>query len=165
MKKAVVLLVVLGASVAFASSLGIPWFVDTAPAGAGFPPTSGQTCLIYLKNNTADVLECEIEYFNAAGTSLGPAAPANTFVIQPFASIAFRPVVADSSANPGGQENPAAGFLVPDRPVDVDTKPNGSAVIRWQGAPTDVQGMLAQVGARTDLRGQISYAHLLPPGS
>ncbi len=151
------------AGVAYASSLAIPWFVDNALPGAGWPPAAKNTTLIYLKNNTDDVLVAEITYYSAEGVNLGPEYPANTFAIDPKASVAFRPVVADPiGALPGGTllglEGPA-GIAIPDRPVDVDTKQNGSAVVSWTGGPTDVQGMLATTSMA------LSYAHLLPPGT
>ena len=151
------------AGVAYASSLAIPWFVDNALPGAGWPPAAKNTTLIYLKNNTDDVLVAEITYYSAEGVNLGPEYPANTFAIDPKASVAFRPVVADPNGTlPGGTllglEGPA-GIAIPDRPVDVDTKQNGSAVVSWTGGPTDVQGMLATTSMA------LSYAHLLPPGT
>lgn len=151
------------AGVAYASSLAIPWFVDNAAAGAGWPPAAKNTTLIYLKNNTDDVLTAEITYFSAEGANLGPEFPANTFSINPKASVAFRPVVADPNGTlPGGTMNgleSEAGLAIPDRPTDVDPKLNGSAVVSWTGGPSDVQGMLATTSLA------LSYAHLLPPGA
>ena len=159
MKKLVMVAVVmaLGAGVAFASSLGVPWFADNAPAAAGLPPSSGSTTLIYLHNNLGEMATCQIQYYNQEGTALGPDVD-NTFTISANASIAFRPVAIDPAAGvTGGQEGTEA-LLVPDRPRDVDTKKNGSCVIRWFGDPTDVQGMVLS------LSGAMSYAHLLPAG-
>lgn len=151
------------AGVAYASSLAIPWFVDNALPGAGWPPSAKNTTLIYLKNNTDDVLVAEITYYSAEGVNLGPEYPENTFAIDPKASVAFRPVVADPNGSlPGGALNgleAAAGIAIPDRPVDVDPKSNGSATISWTGGPTDLQGMLATTSLA------LSYAHLLPPGT
>lgn len=150
------------AGVAYASSLAIPWFVDNAAAGAGWPPNAKNTTLIYLKNNTEDVLVAEITYFSAEGANLGPEYPANTFAIDPKASVAFRPVATDPNADIGGTNNgleAAAGIAIPNRPVDVDPKSNGSATISWTGGPTDLQGMLATTSMA------LSYAHLLPPGT
>lgn len=164
MKKLGLILTVMVAlaGVAYASSLAIPWFVDNAPAGAGWPPSTKNTTLIFLKNNTDDVLTAEITYFSADGVNLGPEFPANTFEINPKASVAFRPVVEDPNGTlpgglPGGQES-AAGIAIPDRPSD-DGRPNGSATVSWTGGPTDLQGMLATTSLA------LSYAHLLPPGT
>ncbi len=170
MKRALVILVLVGASVAFASSLGIPWFADVAAPGSGWPPVegTGPATIIYLKNNTPDIIECEILYFNAAGMELGPYGEDATFEVQPNASLAFRPVQYDPNTEPGGQEDPASGLLVPDRPMGEDSpepdggRPNGSAVISWQGGPNDIQGMIATTGYGKG--GMLSYAHLLPPG-
>ena len=180
MKKLIVVTLMLSiAGIAFASSLAIPWFVDATATGTKVPPTSKATLgLVYLKNNTDSVATCSIEYFTAAGVTIGPPAPGNTFVIAPKASIAFRPVASDPSTNAGGQENPAAGWLVPDRPPfgnssDIvmpgnDNKINGSARIEWLGGGGDVQGMFLTI--QSALQADqiplkiVSWAHLLPPG-
>lgn len=151
------------AGVAFASSLAIPWFVDNADPGAGWPPSARNTTLIYLKSNVADApITCEITYFAEDGTNLGPAYPNNQFTIAPNSALAFRPVANDPIATlPGGTalgQEGAQGVAVPNRPTDVDPKKNGSALISWTGGPSDVQGMVATTST------VLSYAHLLPPG-
>ena len=164
MKRLAIVAVVmaLGAGVAFASSLGVPWFSDGAGEATGLPPSDGKTAtLIYLHNNLTETAVCQIQYYNAVGGALGPEMN-NTFEIEPNASIAFRPVRMDPASVAGGQESPAA-VLVPDRPTttiagDPDTRKNGSCVIRWFGESSDVQGMVLSVKI-----GQ-SYGHLLPPG-
>ena len=159
----VLTVMVVLAGVAYASSVAIPWFVDNAAAGAGWPPAAKNTTLIYLKNNTDDVLTAEITYYSEDGSNLGPEFPENTFSISPKATVAFRPVVADPIGTlPGGTLNGlegAEGLAIPDRPRDVDTKMNGSAVVSWTGGPTDIQGMVATTSLA------LSYAHLLPPGA
>lgn len=158
------LVLTLGAGVAFASSLAIPWFVDNSPAGSGWPPTSRNTTLVYLKNNTEDDITAEIEYFAPDGTPLGPAAPANTFVLPAKATTYFRPAIDDPVGSlpgglPGGQEN-AVALAVPNRPITTEQpQKNGSITISWVGGPNDIQGMVATAGPN------ISYAHLLPPGN
>ena len=170
MKRALVFLVLAGASVAFASTLGIPWFADVAAPGSGWPPVegAGPSTIVYLKNNTADVLELDILYFSDVGLELGPYGEDARFEINPGATVAFRPVQTDPNTEPGGQED-EAGLAVPTRPMgddsppeDGDGRPNGSAVISWQGSPSDVQGMVATTGYGKG--GLMSYAHLLPPG-
>lgn len=156
------------AGLAYASSIAIPWFADNAPVDSGWPPKPAidrnqVVTLIYLKNNTDDVVTAEITYFSQDGVNLGPEFPANTFSISPKASISFRPVAVDpdgsvTGGTVGGLEG-AEAVLVPDRPRDVDTKKNGSATVSWVGGPTDLQGMVATAG------NAISYAHLLPPGN
>jgi hypothetical protein len=151
------LVITVGAGVAFASSLCIPWFVDNSPNAVGWPPTSGNTTLAYLKNTTSDDLECEIAYYSATGQSLGPAIGANTFIIPALSTVAFRPV-ANDPVSAGGQEADDTGNKVPDRPRDVNPAKNGSATVSWTGGVYDVQGMVATAGPN------ISYAHLIPPG-
>lgn len=173
--------VLIGAGIAYASSIAVPWFIDDPGlTNAGYPPNDSVMTLITLNNTTDEVIEFEIEYFNAGGERLGPDHPLNTFVINPKASIAFRPCVIDPSpgvsgvaldgtafeGTPGGQEGlPAA--MVPIRP-QTDAQEgvftgNGSATITWVGAPEDVQGMLVTAGARgwSGWVDGISYAHLL----
>lgn len=159
----VVVALLIGAGIAYASSISIPWFVDQADAGAGWPPVDRTTTLIYLKSNVDEVVTCEITYFSEDGVNLGPEFPANTFTINPKSAVAFRPVVADPIGTlPGGTTlglEGAQGLAVPDRPRDVDAKKNGSASISWVGGPNDVQGMVATTSKA------LSYAHLLPPGN
>ena len=153
----VAVVMALGAGIAFASSLGVPWFVDNAGVATGFPPSDGRTAtLVYLHNNLGVDAVCQIQYYSAQGVLLGPAND-NTFVVNKNASTAFRPVAVDPATTPGGQES-TVGVLVPDRPRDVDTQKNGSCVIRWFGDPTDVQGMVLTGSV------DVGYAHLLPPG-
>ncbi|MCF6284319.1 MAG: hypothetical protein L3K26_03925 [Candidatus Hydrogenedentes bacterium] len=180
----------VGTTVAFASTLNIPWFVDNAPIANKIPGVAkGVTGIVTLKSNRDIDLTCEIFYFTQSGISIGPggnlsiADPNNTFTLPARASLAFRPSVLDPDTAPGGQESPA-GVLVPDRPATGignlpdgspgsganDGKQNGSITIRWTGAPEDVQGTFAYyqtfIPASGDTRFQttMSYAHLLPPG-
>lgn len=184
--------VCVGTTVAFASTLSIPWFVDNAPVGNKIPGVAkGVTGIVTLKSNVDTDLVCEIFYFTQSGVSIGPggntsiADPNNTFTLPARASLAFRPSVFDPDTSPGGQESPA-GVLVPDRPsVGIgdlpdgtpedpgnsnDGKMNGSITIRHGGGPQDVQGTFAYyqtfIPASGDTRFQttMSYAHLLPPG-
>lgn len=182
----------ISTSVAFASSLSVPWFVDNAPVANFIPGVSGGvTGIVYLKSNVATNLTCTIEYFSQDGAPLGPANNAtladtnNSFVIAPFSSIAFRPVADDPDAAAGGlnggQES-AVAAAVPNRPLTGvnsalaqvghvnDGKRNGSLTISWTGSPTDVQGTF--VYYQTFIPGSgdarfpttISYGHLLPSG-
>lgn len=188
MKKIVAfgLVAAVGVTMAFASSIGVPWFVDNAPVAAGIPPTTNTLTLIFLHNNTNVDVVCDITYFSEQGQQLVPT-PINTFNIPANSSMAFRPVAADPSGavtqdafgnpvtgDPFGQEGPV-GFVVPDRPRDVDTKKNGSCVISWTGAPNDIQGQVTAIQtAPAGFQGNrlnnnqplvVSYAHLLPPGA
>ena len=181
MKKMMVVALMLGAGVAFASSLGVPWFVDTAPAASKLPPINeGVSGIVYLHNNQASALTCTIEYFTQAGISIGPTSN-NTFVIPAKATVAFRPVACDPDTVAGGQEG-AVAAAIPDRPRDTvanplnDGKKNGSIVVTWVGGGQDVQGVYMQSQAVThplstaDPTGQkqlklTGYGHLLPPGT
>ena len=184
--------VCIGTTVAVASTVSIPWFVDNAPAGNKIPGLAeGVTGIVTLKSNLDTDLVCEIFYFTQSGVSIGPggnttlADSTNTFILPARASLAFRPAVSDPDTSPGGQESPA-GVLVPDRPAtgigdlpdgtpenvanSNDGKKNGSITIRHGGGAQDVQGTFAYyqtfIPASGDTRFQttMSYAHLLPPG-
>lgn len=179
----IAVLAVVGASFAFAATLGVPWYVDNAGIASKIPQTKfigssrgAVTGLVTLKSNRTDTLECSITYYNANGDDLGPAFPGNTFSIAPLSALAFRPGVYDPSngsglpgAAVGGQEG-TQGALVPDNPAGN----NGSLVISWVGDTTDVQGQVAwfqssihpnETAGNTDPRIlTFSYAHLLPPG-
>ena len=158
MKKAlfVAVLLVAGTGVAFASSLGLPWFVDNAGTGIPLNGVAGVLGLVFLNNGTSDELTASIAYYNQEGVPL-PIAGSTTFTIQGQASIAFRPV-ADDPVSGGGQEG-EEGNAVPDRPRDIDTKKNGSLVITWAGDPSDVTGTYQQY------RNNNALAFLLPAGS
>lgn len=176
MKKTLVVIVamVMG-GVAFASTLSVPWFVDTGPTANKLPPVSKSVVgLIYLHNNKAERITCSIAYYTQGGNYVGPDAPFNTFTIAPQASIAFRPVAYDPDSIGGGQEATDAGLLVPDRPLSTtipgnDGKANGSLVVTWLGAATDVQGVYTQsqyVVQPDSAVGKLTgYGHLLPPGA
>ena len=182
----VAIALMVGASMAYASSVGIPWFMDNAAAASGVPQANGgSTTLVTLKSNETTPLTCYIAYYNADGDLLGPFEPDNSFTIAPLSALAFRPVLYDPDATVpgginGGQEG-AQGVLVPDRPrsVDattpipgtggvIDTKKNGSCVITWFGGnDKSIQGQLANFSTQIQPNGDkvtMSYGHLLPPG-
>jgi len=182
----VALLLAVGVSFAFASSLKVPWFVDNADATSGQPPALGAVGVIFLASNSAEDLTCYIQYYNQDGVEVGsvaagvPGASATTFSIPALASIAFRPVADDSAGNVEG----AAGRLVPNRGTNEATpKKNGSCKISWEDtavatapgvyaapdsaeAKTAVQGAYRNVAvvSGTDSRLMV-YGHLLPPGA
>jgi len=174
MKKMIVVAVLIAAGVAFASSLSVPWFVDTGSNGAGFPPTNGTGVqgIVYLHNNLTSDMTCAIAYYSGTGMSLGPAAPDNTFTIPANSTVAFRPVADDPSTVGGGQES-AVALAVPNRPIlgtDVGdgsgAKKNGSLVVAWVGGAGDVQGLIVE---STNVDGSpsgrlLQYGTLLPPG-
>jgi len=176
MKKVMLVALMMVATVAFASSISIPYFVDNAPAGSKFPPNAGanatslgQTCVVYLHNNQDSVVTCSIDYFNADGTSAPYAAGvSNTFTLPPLATIPFRPVMTDPAGSlpggiPGGLEF-AEGLLIPNKPNDT-TSPwdnNGSAVVRWVGAKTKVNGVVTMAMFAPTSSQTASYGYLFP---
>jgi hypothetical protein len=172
------LAVTLGTSMAFAASLGVPFFVDNAEPAADIPHKASVigtnnrvTTLITLRSNVATTLTCSIQYYDVEGSLLGPFGAGSTFTIAPKSSLAFRPVAHDPGRDgsnvviPGGQEGPQ-GVLVPNRPTS-DGKKNGSCIITWTGAATDVQGYMAylQTSRSNGETLTMSYAHLLPDGT
>ena len=163
----VAVMLMVGASIAFASSLACPWYVDNAPINVGTsPPANNTQTLVYLKNNKSSVIECSIAYYSQSGMFLGPLDPKlATFRINPNAAVIFRPVVKDNAVAQGGQEDDE-GAKVPDRPRDVETKKNGTFTVRFQGAPTDLQGAVTGYTTPTTAGAQsTTFAFLLPPGA
>ncbi len=164
----VALTLVIGTSVAFASSLGLPWFVDDAPINAAAVgiPAGLVLSLVFLHNNTNETMTVSIEYFQQDGQGIGPLEEnGNTFTVDPNASISARLGRDDTDGLAGGQEDPSAGGLVPNRPVDPGepNKLNGSAVFRWIGAPGDLTGQITNILGLPD--GTFTaYQHLLPAG-
>lgn len=178
------LTVAAGATMAFASSLSVPWFVDGA-GPAGLTPGNGSIGtgsatmgIVTLKSNVNTTLTLTIEYFNANGDSLGPQAPYNTFNIAPKSALAFRPSVADPFTDANGitirdnitgqpvtitngsflGQEQVQGVQVPDRPRSAD----GSTPI--VGHPTgliDTQFngsiSLSWQGGDKDVQGQVVY--------
>jgi hypothetical protein len=171
-------------TVAFASSLGIPWFVDNCAPGQGSPPSGvnhkgSSATIIFLKNNTAAAVPCTIRYFDQDGLDLGPNGPTdNTFVIPALSAVAFRPVADDPALDQAGTTvigtEADTGRAVPNRPLDPGPvkKKNGSCVINWPGDAShssDVQGYAVTYenyfasigGAQTKA---LAWAYLLPAG-
>jgi hypothetical protein len=114
-------------------------------------------------------------YYTEYGEALGPYAPANSFTIQPNATISFRPVAYDPASAGKGQES-LSGLMVPNCPPNGPitsvigaqsvVSNYGSAVISWSGGSALVQGIYVQCqnvdGGST---GRIlQFGTLLPPG-
>jgi hypothetical protein len=172
-KLTVVAIMALVGSVAFASTLSVPWFVDNASPNTGVPSTADGTCgIVTLHNNLSTNITCAIAYYTQNGASIGPSpAAGNTFVVPALSSVAFRPYMDDPSAaeTPLGQESEVAR-AIPNRPRGTengnDNKKNGSLVISWVGNAQAVQGTCALYGKVTQ-EGQKfvnTFGHLLPPG-
>ena len=169
MKKYSVAIVILAVCVgfAFASSVKVPWYVDTSPAEGGNPPRdNGVIGLVTLTSNADEIVTCQISYYSAAGVDVGiaPQYASNTFEIAPLSSLAFRPVMEDPDATcdpPGAGQEGQQAVLVPDRNTS-DGQKNGSIVIEWDGDPDLIQGNVSFVKQKNGL--VVSYQHLLPAG-
>ena len=155
MKKFVFLGLVLavGASMAFAATISVPWFLDSAPNDSNpLELTGGQVTLVTLLNTTSSELTCSIEYFDQDGNSLGPVTN-NTFSLSPSAATAFRPVAVNDAGSEG-----TAGQAVPDRPT-LDGKKNGSLTVTYvknEGDGPSITGT-----STTFAKNGIGYQHLL----
>jgi hypothetical protein len=177
MKKVYMLgmMLTLAACFAFAASLSVPWFIDTATPPSKLPPVgAGVVGLVYLHNNLEDDIVCEIGYYTSTGTFMGPVAPAQTtFTIPALSTVAFRPCQDDPPVTGSGGQETEVARAVPNRPTVsplgvVDTKPNGSLVVRWTtGGSSDVQGIVLQTqnvdGGATGR--VLQWGTLLPPGT
>lgn len=148
-------------------SLSVPWYVDNASVNTGLPPSENKTTsIVYLHNNLETEMIAYITYYTSSGVNIGPWV--NNFTIAPSSTIAFRPVADDPNTpeTPMGQEDPATGALVPNRPMageGNDGKKNGSLVVRWHGNPTDVQGMVKTWSK--SYAGITCDSFTLPPGA
>lgn len=176
-------LLTLGTTMAVASSLAIPWFVDTAPERNKVPGVAdGVTGIVTIKSNRTDALTVTIEYYNQGGYFLGPLPTdpsGNTFSIAPLSSLAFRPYQADpdrtatypawdprstldnDGAGPDGIGRPSAGggqegsqgVAVPDRPRTTVTPDSGGLA---DSKPNGSITLRWQGGAQ-DVQGQVAY--------
>lgn len=150
---AIAAVMVLGAGVAFAASLNVPFFLDNAPADNAFPPTFGNKAFIALHNNLTDDLVVAVDYFSAGtdGTVQNLTPTANTFLLPARATYSFRPV-ADEPLT----EVAIAGATVPNM---TGSEIAGSITISWVGGPSDVQGRMIQLDPDAGV-----FGYLLPPG-
>ena len=176
MKKVLVIALMLGTGLAYASSLGVPWFVDNAPTGIHPPKAAKVEGYIYVHNNHTEALNVTIAYYTMEGAYIGPDGPDNTFDIQPNASIAFRPVQDDSiyEANAARAIPNRPRFTYPPSNTDNDLKKNGSCVFTWLGDSSFITGAywMCQIGTSvvsatdpTEVYKYIGYGHLLPSGA
>ena len=164
----------LGAGLAYASTLGVPWFVDNAATGIN-PPLDKTLGILFIHNNHSEDVEVTVAYYTSVGDYIGPDFN-NTFVIDANSSLGFRPVEDDPAVES------AAALAVPNRPrttdppsnTNNDNKKNGSMVFSWLGDPGYLSGYYAlQKGVIADrgpsdpeqLYKLIGYGHLLPPAT
>ena len=139
--------VMLGAGVAFASSLNVPFFLDRAPNDGTFPPSANEGSYIGIHNNLSVDLEVAIQYFDNNANDATPAN--NTFTLPANSTYSFRPVGDDPTV-----EGPAAA--VP----NITTGKSGTATLTWVGGPNDIQGRLVQTNSAGN-----TFSFLLPPGN
>lgn len=150
MKKLAIIasVLVLGATVAMASSLSIPFFRDTGTNLSGGVPTSGFAGFIGIRNNTTRDIVVQVVYNALVNNAFVNSAPA-TFLLQANASVSWRPVANDPAEG--------AGQSVPNMTLGSTA---GAATLSWTGgSATDIQGRYVEIGG-----GGFSFAYLLPPG-
>ena len=156
MKKFAILagVMVLGASMALAGSLTVPWFNDQAPTGNGPFPVVPNTWIgiVSLHNNTGTGIEITLEYI-LDGTPMNDGGSA-TKVIAADSSLAWRLTHEDAAAEGAGPAGLARA-----------TSEWGSLKVSWTGASTDIQGRYSErrMGANTSALDGFSF--LLPPGT
>ena len=170
----VAVMLMVGVTVAFASSVSVPWFIDTTPPQTAMNPDNNQwSGFVYLKNNSSEDTLCWISYNQQDGRFIGPyieKGEQTTFVIPANSTMLFRPGVSDPIDQLRGQEGLDTGMLVPNRPRDTvadplnDGKGNGSLTIRFEGGPTTVQGELHQIFKPNGAAQLVMSQYLLPPG-
>ena len=148
---AVAAVMVLGAGVAFAASLNVPFFLDNAQADNAFPPTQGNKTFIAIHNNLSVALEISVDYFDAGGDgTVNQQTPSpNTFSLPANSTFSFRPKRDEPDLE-------AAGAAVPNMPGPENA---GSAVLSWVGSANDVQGRMVQFDPQAGV-----FGYLLPPG-
>ena len=175
MKKVLVIALMLGAGFAYASSIGVPWFVDNAATGVAPPAAAKAMSIVYIHSNATEALEVTISYYTQLGYFVGPTT-GNTFIINPQSSLAFRPVQHDTIYES------SAALLIANRPRFTyppsttlnDNKRNGSCVFTWNGDSSLLSGAywLCQTGSMptsstdpTVIYTNMGYSHLLPAGA
>ena len=128
----IVLVAICGAATAFAGTVVIPFFVDTAGTTwtDGLPTAPGTASYIQAINQTGGTITCTVSYALSDGTSAGPDS-GNTFVLTDGQGVSWRPGNDDSTqettqARAIGNMNVAFPFQA------------GSCTITWTGAGTDI---------------------------
>lgn len=147
MKKlfAIALMGVVATSMAFASTVGVPFFADNYSDGA-LPPAGavGQfASYVGLKNNTTDDITLTVQYFAADGTEI-TADNDGTFVLGAGQGIGVRPVQDE-------------GDTAPEFP-DMTSGTAGAMLVTYFGKRGAVNGRLITIVEN----GQSAY--LLPTG-
>lgn len=142
----------LGAGVAFASSLTVPFFLDNAPVPFNTATGNQQAAFIALHNNLSVDIEVSVDYFDAGGDgTVDQQTPSpNTFNLPANATFSFRPVADDSGAE-------ASGAVVPNMPGGEKA---GTVIVSWVGGSADIQGRMFEIRPGAS----IGAAYLLPQG-
>jgi hypothetical protein len=146
MKKlfAIALMGVVATSMAFASTVGVPFFADNATTV--FPENPGDfTTYVGLKNNTTDDITLTVQYFDDTGAEVA-ADQGGTFVLTAGAGVGIRPAT-DVGDNPLGETFP-----------NMETGTSGAMLVTYFGKRGDVNGRLVSIVNN----GQ--FAYLLPTG-
>jgi hypothetical protein len=147
MKKlfAIALMGVVATSMAFASTVGVPFFSDNYSDGA-LPPAGavGQfASYVGLKNNTTDDITLTVQYFAGDGTEV-EADNGGTYVLPAGSGVGVRPVEDE-------------GGTAPDFP-DMTTGTAGAMLVTYFGKRGDITGRILTLAEN----GQSAY--LLPTG-
>lgn len=152
MKKVTLILGIVFAGAAFAASLHVPFFVDTAGTTwadgrpSQNPVGGGAAAFIGIKNNTGSSILCTVTYRTPSGADATPTP--NTFLLPANTGLSWRPYATDDIQEPSS-------------PVPNATTPVGAATITWTGNATDIQGRYMQINS---LIGGAAGMYLLPPG-
>jgi hypothetical protein len=152
---------VIASGAAFAFSVGVPFFADSAATGSSAAlPSDGQRAFIGLHNNTYFDIVVTLSYFTSTGTPLfqasvdgidtdndgdidsyptvaqsGAQQARNTSIIPAMSTVSFRPASHDVAQESGTAQD------FPNRPSWFNTKKNGSVAISW-GSSSGAIGML-----------------------
>lgn len=156
MKKFAIAAVVLAMAVsgAYAVSLSVPFFVDSAGnfQGGGIPAGPGTAAYIGIKNTTANPLTISVRYFAADGSEVTPAN--NTFELQAEQGVQWRPAQTDSVGEAASTDVNGFDLSAMNRlGVTATSGTNGSATITWSsGIAGDVVGRELEVTSGTGVR-------------
>ena len=126
-------------SVAFAGSLSVTFFNDNgnnAIAGSGGQPNGGTGAATFIRvhNKTGATIVCTIAYRDQTGAASGPTGT-TTFAVGPGQVLAFRPSADDPAEGVDGQAVPNTNA----------GKTNGSALVTWTGADSDIDGVVTTI--------------------
>lgn len=145
---AIALVLLMGTGAALAASLNVPFFLDNAATGQGFPHATGIMFFVAIKNTTGAPIVVTVNYFDPNGNAINDAGRTTQYLIG-GQGVSFRPRFDDPSVEP-----PVVAGL------RRATSNAGSVTITWTGATTDIQGRAVQLDANSGN----AFSFLLPPG-